>query len=141
MEQRRSNFNPRTTVMNRRNYLLEAISHQGRDGAQSGGSIARPDIWGWAQQGAQPTSHGMTGTQSGRTEESTSAGVERFMQALGGYGVGSVGGAVGYGVGGPPGAAAGMVPGLATVINAEAPLQDVWAHQLMQMLRRYNRGI
>ncbi|MGD9724521.1 MAG: hypothetical protein AB7U76_25050 [Pirellulales bacterium] len=78
-----------------------------------------------------------TGAQAGPAEESTSAFAERILQELAGWGVGTAGGAAGYSVGGPAGAGVGVVPGLATIDNANTPnIQDVWAHKLMQVIRR-----
>lgn len=84
---------------------------------------------------------GQEGSQSGPAQESQSAEIERLIQALGSYGVSTVGGAVGFGMGGGlPGAAVGMMPGAAGLANSVMPnIQDVWAHQMMQKLRTRGR--
>lgn len=87
---------------------------------------------------------GLQGTQSGSAQESDSAFYERLLQELLGYGIGIGGGAAGMTIGsagGPAGTAAGglvgVAPGAATITNANNPnIQDVWAHQYMQRLRR-----
>lgn len=77
------------------------------------------------------------GAQSGPAQESSSAYLERLLQFYGGMGLGGAGALGGNSIAGPIGGAAGMVPGFATMLNAENPnIQDVWAHQLMQAMRK-----
>lgn len=94
-----------------------------------------------AQMGGMP---GQQGAQSGPVQESDSAYYERLIQEILGMGVGVGGGTVGMAAGsagGPLGTAAGgafgVAPGAGMMVNANTPnIQDVWAHQLMQKLRR-----
>lgn len=80
---------------------------------------------------------GMQGAQSGEVDESTMMNIERAIQYLGSFGLGVVGGAVGMNYGGPVGAAGPIALGAGGMKNAtDAPIQDVWLHQLHQNMKR-----
>lgn len=135
----RGAYNDRRTVMGSSRNMPQPVA--GYPGSQSGEGMRRPDAM-FSQQYLDPVQPGMVGTPSGPVEESSSAELERMLQMIGGYGAGSVGGAVGFGLGSYPGAAVGMAPGLAASINADNPdIQNVWAHQIAQYLRRRARGL
>lgn len=136
------------SILNRRN-IPSASLLQGLDGGQSGQAAPSHEQRAFEDllrqySNYQQSMAGGQGTQSGPTQESNSAGWERFLQNAGGYGLSVGGGIAGLAASGgnPVAGGLGTIPGLAVSGNsAEYNPQDVWAHQAMQKMRRLNRGL
>ena len=136
------------SILNRRNIPLASLL-AGLDGGQSGQAApsheqrAFEDLQRQYDHSPQSTAGGQ-GTQSGPTQESDSAWLERFLQNAGGYGLSVGGGLAGLAASGgnPIAGGLGTIPGFAVSGNsAQSNPQDVWAHRAMQKARRWNRGL
>ena len=142
-----------------RNALAEIVAQQGQDGSQSGyGQRGQPHLDPFENQRQQMPMRGAMGTQSGVGDESAGNSLGRITQGLSGMGIGvggmGLGGMMGFGMGdtlgGLPGGILGAVkggeigatPGIGVMENSMSPNpHDVWLNQMVQRMRRYNRGL
>lgn len=133
----RSAYNRNTIIGSQRNIVGPEA---GYSGTQSGEVARGPDGLS-LQEYVDPRQIGALGTQSGKADESFSAGVERNIQGV----TSALAVPIGLGMSSSGNVALGIPMttygafGYQNAVNAE--IQDVWAHKLMQYFRRKARGL